>query len=137
MGGAVLAVPRGLNWSAGAILAKYASPPEEIFCHWSIHTTKMQGRTIHLPDCKQRVVQVLVNHYSFGRDAYWPFFFESALCWWFWWIGHAERERRCKCALCWIWDLGSAVLQGTLRICMPAHPLHCSHRAQGTLHVKS
>jgi hypothetical protein len=33
--------------------------------------------------------------------------------------------------LCWIWDLGSAVLQGTLRICMPAHPLHCSHRAQG------
>ena len=23
-------------------------------------------------------------------------------------------------ALCWIWDLGSAVLQGTLRICMPA-----------------
>ena len=27
--------------------------------------------------------------------------------------------------------LGSAVPQGTLRICMPAHPLHCSHRAQG------
>jgi hypothetical protein len=46
-------------------------------------------------------------------------------------------QRPLYLALCWIWDLGSAVLQGTLRICMPAHPLHCSHRAQGTLHVKS
>jgi hypothetical protein len=40
-------------------------------------------------------------------------------------------QRPLYLALCWIWDLGSAVLQGTLRICMPAHPLHCSHRAQG------
>jgi hypothetical protein len=43
-------------------------------------------------------------------------------------------QRPLYLALCWIWDLGSAVLQGTLRICMPAghpHVWKCQGHAGG------
>ena len=41
----------------------------------------------------------------------------ALLCAWY----RTTGKRPLYLALCWIWDLGSAVLQGTLRICMPAH----------------
>jgi hypothetical protein len=44
----------------------------------------------------------------------------------------AAGQRPLYLALCWIWDLGSAVLQGTLRICMPA--LAAYHRAAASGH---
>jgi hypothetical protein len=41
----------------------------------------------------------------------------ALLCAWY----RTTGKRPLYLALCWIWDLGSAVLQGTLRICMPAY----------------